>query len=251
MPRTPRCRLLSYTIADGPHNMAADEALLESAATGSATLRFYGWSEATLSLGYFQPTTLHEVNDPQGGLLLASLPFVRRPSGGAALVHHHEVTYDLALPAGPPWQTGDSWLCRMHDVIAAALATLGVEANACACTTEPRFTGVLCFKHLTAGDLLLGPSKVVGSAQRRQRGALLQHGAILLAASPHATVLPGIRELTGRALTAEETCAAVAREFDRGTGWDLAPGDWTPDERERTVVLATTKYSQDAWNRKR
>src|SRR5205814_9219218 len=96
----PVCRLLPYAVADGPHNMAADEVLLESAAAGIASLRFYGWSEATLSLGYFQPERLRHEDER-----LTGLPYVRRPSGGATLVHHHEVTYALALPAGPPWQS--------------------------------------------------------------------------------------------------------------------------------------------------
>src|SRR5262245_26530345 len=92
-------RLLPYAIADGPHNMAADETLLEGAGRGVASLRFYGWSEATLSLGYFQPARRRFDAER-----LASLPFVRRPSGGDALVHHHELTCALALPAGRPWQ---------------------------------------------------------------------------------------------------------------------------------------------------
>ena len=61
--------------------------------------------------------------------------------------------------------------------------------EAAACREETRFTGLLCFQHLTPGDLLLQGAKVVGSAQRRHRGALLQHGGILLAASPHAPEL--------------------------------------------------------------
>jgi len=48
-------RVLPFAVADGPHNMAADEALLRAAVSGRASLRFYGWSAATLSLGYFQP----------------------------------------------------------------------------------------------------------------------------------------------------------------------------------------------------
>ena len=89
------CRLLPFAVADGPHNMAADETLMASAAAGVASLRFYGWPEATLSLGYFQAEKLR-LCDPR----LAGLPFVRRPSGGATLIHHHELTYCLALPVG-------------------------------------------------------------------------------------------------------------------------------------------------------
>src|SRR5947207_4428455 len=100
--------------------MAADEALLQSALAGKPSLRLYGWSEPTVSLGYFQPEAVRR-EDPR----LAQLPYVRRPSGGGTLVHHHEVTYALALPPGPNWQSGAGkhlqfWLWRMHEIIAAA-----------------------------------------------------------------------------------------------------------------------------------
>ena len=63
------CRLLPFTLSDGPGNMAADEAMLVSAQAGEASFRLYGWTNATLSLGYFQPAALRET-DP----LLANLP---------------------------------------------------------------------------------------------------------------------------------------------------------------------------------
>jgi lipoate-protein ligase A len=242
----PVCRLLPYAVADGPHNMAADEVLLEAAAAGVASLRFYGWSEATVSLGYFQPERRRLEEEP-----LARLPFVRRPSGGDALVHHHEVTYVLALPPGPPWQGGEPWPQRMHGMIAAALASLGVAARLYAPATGAAFTGVLCFRHLTAGDVVVGAAKLVGSAQRRQRGALLQHGGILLAASPYTPSLPGIREVSGRELSPAEVCAAVGAEFARQTGWEFVAADWSRHERERVEAIAAARYGHDAWNRKR
>jgi lipoate-protein ligase A len=237
--------LLPYAVADGPHNMATDQVLLEAAAAGVASLRFYGWSTATLSLGYFQPERLRRQDEH-----LAGLPYVRRPSGGATLVHHHEVTYALGLPAGLPWQTGLPWLRRMHALIAAALQERGVDARLHDPAAAEQFPGFLCFGHLTPGDLLVGPAKVVGSAQRRQRRALLQHGAILLATSPYTPALPGIRELTGHSLTVPETCAAVRREFVRQTGWQLVDADATAAERQRIAELAV-QYAQDSWNRKR
>jgi lipoate-protein ligase A len=243
----PTCRLLSYAVADGPRNMAADETLLEAAAAGVASLRFYGWTEATLSLGYFQPERLRH-DKP----LLANLPFVRRPSGGAALVHHHEVTYALGLPAGPPWQKrGESWLCRMHGIIAAALAFLGVKPRTCCADEERKLDEVFCFLHQTPGDLLVGQSKVVGSAQRKQRGALMQHGGILLAASPFTPELPGIAELSGRRLAVGDVSAAATAEFARRVGCDLVARDWTKIERKRIAELTDTKYASAAWNLKR
>jgi lipoate-protein ligase A len=227
--------------------MAADESLLYSALEGTASLRFYGWSPATLSIGYFQPESLRGV-DP----LLAALPFVRRPSGGDTLVHHHEVTYMLALPSGAPWQTGGaSWLRRMHAIIAAASRTLRVSPRTYAPGGSGPRPGPLCFHHFTAGDLLVGDAKIVGSAQRRRRGALLQHGAILLARSPHTPTLPGIHELTGHTLAAEEIATAICHEFVRQTNWQLVVDGWTECERERTRELASSKYTQVAWNRKR
>jgi lipoate-protein ligase A len=238
-------RLLPFAEADGPHNMAADETLLEAAAAGRASLRFYGWSAAALSLGYFQPHTVH-ISDPR----LANLPHVRRPTGGAALVHHHELTYALALPAGTPWQSRcDSWLLQMHAILAEALAGLGAAPESV--VQEAKHGEVLCFLHHTPGDLRIGPHKVVGSAQRRQRGALLQHGAVLLAASPHTPALPGVAELCGRRLSVMEVAGAVKESFVRQTGWRLQAGDWTEEERRRMDGFAAEKYSQPTWNDKR
>jgi lipoate-protein ligase A len=238
-------RLLPFTEADGPHNMAADETLLEAAGAGQASLRFYGWSTAALSLGYFQPHIDH-ISDP----LYATLPYVRRPTGGAALVHHHELTYALALPAGTPWQIrGDSWLLRMHTIIAEALAGLGAAPESVG--QETIFGDVLCFLHHSPGDLRIGPNKVVGSAQRRQRGALLQHGAILLAASSYTPALPGVAELCGRRLSAMEVANAVKECFVCRTGLRPQVGDWTEEERRGIDGLVARKYSRPTWNDKR
>jgi lipoate-protein ligase A len=239
-------RLVPYAAAAGPENMAADEVLLQTAAAGTAALRFYGWSEPTASLGYFQ-AELVRLEDAR----VAALPFVRRPSGGATLIHHHEVTYGLALPAGAPWQTGEPWLRRMHRIVAAALAELGVTVRMHDGPTVCHSCRFLCFRQFTAGDLLFGSAKVVGSAQRKQRGGLLQHGAVLLAASPHAPVLPGIRELTGVALTPERTIAAITSAFVRDTQANLAEHAWTPAEKHAIAEAVASRYGWDAWNRKR
>jgi lipoate-protein ligase A len=237
---------LPYTLADGPYNMAADEVLLEGAVGGVASLRFYAWTEATVSLGYFQPAKLLQ-NDPH----LAGLPYVRRSSGGETLVHHHEITYALGLPAGPPWQRrGESWPCRMHRLIAEAMAELGVTATLSG-EEERRSGNVLCFQHQTPGDLLVAGSKVVGSAQRKQRGALMQHGGILLAKSSFTPLLPGIAELSGLPLSPDQVRSAVSEAFTRQTGWDLIPAEWTDAERCRVEELVSEKYANPRWNDKR
>src|SRR5947199_7308592 len=118
----PEIDLFPCQSGDGPAHMAADEALLGHAAAGRAALRFYTWSEPTLSLGYFQRAAERLADDR-----LAGLPYVRRPTGGGAIVHHHELTYALALPTGAT-PAGTNWVCRMHDVIRAALSEFGVAS---------------------------------------------------------------------------------------------------------------------------
>jgi len=240
-------RLLPFEIAGGPTNMAADEALVRSASSGIASLRFYGWTSATLSLGYFQPAAVRQ-SDP----LLASLPFVRRPSGGATLVHHHELTYCLAMPPGSPWQAGETWMPRMHRIITAALDDLGLSGQVQSVDTNPVKHGdVLCFQQFTPGDLLSLGKKVVGSAQRKYHQALMQHGSILLAQSEYTPSLPGLRETCDVTLTPEYMKAAILSAFIRDTGWQVQTGDWTADERRWIDELVAEKYATSAWNEKR
>lgn len=238
-------RLLPYAAADGPRNMAADEALLESAVRGTASLRFYGWSEPTLSLGYFQPAALR-VQNPHG----ATLPFVRRPSGGDAIVHHFELTYALALPPGPAGHGGDPWLILMHRRIAAALTRLGVSVDLHA-TGAPATDPLLCFAHPTSGDVMFGTNKVVGSAQRRRRGALLQHGSILMRRSPFAPQLLGIQDLSAVQVDQERIQAVVCGELAQHLGWQLISDDWMRFEQGVAGELSVRRYTQDSWNLKR
>lgn len=243
----PAIRLLPLESLPGPLNMAADEALLErAAADGVASLRFYTWAGPTLSLGYFQPAD-GRLADPR----LAGLPWVRRSTGGTALVHHHELTYGLALPPGSPWQDGEGWACRFHRVIAAALQTAGANTRAVQCGDEKKLGDVLCFLHQTPGDLLADAAKVVGSAQRKWKGALLQHGGVLLRRSEHTPDLPGLLEQTGVLLTPAEAMKRIVTQFAADTGWEAAPGDWTPEELARREGIAREKYGSPAWNAKR
>jgi lipoate-protein ligase A len=238
--------LLPLETGDGARNMAADEVLLQAAVAGIASLRFYCWTQATVSIGYFQPAVGRQRHPAH-----AQLPFVRRPSGGDALIHDRELTYCLALPAGPRWQSGAPWPCRMHAIIAAALRQLGIAAElACSGPAAP-FSGFLCFANQTPGDLLVAGAKVVGSAQRRQRGAIMQHGGILLAASPHEPALPGIKELSGQELSAQSARELVAREFAAQAGWSLTAGSWSDAEFRQIDELTRSKYAQDWWNIKR
>lgn len=247
MMSSPTVRLLPFAVATGPENMARDEVLLHAAESGIASLRFYGWSPATLSLGYFQPATAR-LADPA----LAALPWVRRPSGGATLVHDRELTYALALPAGAPWHSGEPWMCRMHAILGRALATFGLADRVASLCGEPRLLGeVLCFQQQTPGDLICAGHKVVGSAQRKRRLCLLQHGAILLERSPFTPALPGVRDLTEVTIPPTDLRSAIEHAFATATGWSLEPADWTSDERDHVETLVQSRYDHESWNAKR
>ena len=241
------CRLLPTATASGRANMARDEALLQSALDcGAASLRFYYWSEPTLSLGYFQSHT-ERLADP----LLKDVVYVRRPTGGAAILHHYETTYALALPAGLPWHNSENWICRMHHAIAAALRRMDVHASAVACGEEQKLGPHLCFLHQTPADLRVNGHKAVGSARRRPRGATMQHGSILLKRSPYAPALPGICDLAGREIDPQELEQSIVGELAKATGWSFEHSDWTDAERRGAAELERGKYATRQWNEKR
>jgi lipoate-protein ligase A len=131
------------------------------------------------------------------------------------------------------------------------LSRLGIESNLCEPAEPDKFHGCLCFQHLTPGDLLVAESKVVGSAQRKRRGALLQHGGILLAQSQHTPELPGLLELTGKKLCVDEVVQAVRVAFANATGTVLMEQPLSADEQKLIVELKAEKYGTSIWNFKR
>jgi lipoate-protein ligase A len=240
-------RLLPELVASGPEQMARDESLLESAAErGVASFRFYRWSEPTWSLGYFQSAADRNDRMPNA--------WVRRSSGGAGILHHapHELTYSVALPATmATLPKGESWICNVHHALRDWLKGYGVPARAVVCGEVQKLGEFLCFLHHTPGDLVLGGCKVVGSAQRKLRGAILQHGTILLSRSPFTPELPGITELAGRAIDESELKAGFLQELSRRYGWRFEPGGWTDEESGLARRIEREKYRTKDWNERR
>ena len=259
-------RLIIDDPAPGAWNMAVDEALLESAAAGGpATLRFYQWAEPTLSLGYFQA-----YRDRSGHRPSTDLSCVRRSSGGGALVHHHELTYSLTLPPGAYAERETrSLYCAAHKAVIAAIDELGSETarlSLCEPAAEsPAVEPFLCFQRRADGDLLVegpfpsevtaepvhGRYKVCGSAQRKRRGALMQHGGVLLAQSERAPELPGLSELGIKELTADELTNILAEQMLQKLGLRGRAGALTVREKSLAGELAATKHSASEWVERR
>ena len=187
------------TAADGPTNMAADEGLAaEAERRGSLLMRFYDWSTTTISLGGFQ-----KIEDANRVGVIRGVPLVRRPSGGGAIVHGSDLTYAAAVPKSHPWGASPQvFYDALHGAMVEALAQHGIDARPypAAGTLPPGGDGAVgsearpvpdesrffCFDRRAAGDLVMaGPtegtfSKIMGSAQRRLAGVVLQHGSLLL-----------------------------------------------------------------------
>lgn len=172
--------------------MAVDAVLLESAlATGKSTLRWYRWSEPTLSLGHFQ-----KADDPAIEERFGPLPRVRRLSGGGAILHDQEWTYSLAVGPEHIFSANPSQLYRtIHNSVIQVLSEHGVPASLRGSPHRELDRNFLCFSRGDANDVVIDRHKVLGSAQRRRRGAVLQHGALLLRASALAPEFPGILDL--------------------------------------------------------
>jgi lipoate-protein ligase A len=157
--------------------MAIDHALLDRAARcGESVFRIYGgWTRPTLSLGLNERARL----DPSIAAT-RGIDIVRRPTGGRALLHDREVTYSVTAPAR------DVSLRESYDAINAilldALRRLGVPAQLAERRGRPLAPdGTACFAQPNVGELIVDGRKLVGSAQRRDEAAFLQHGSILLA----------------------------------------------------------------------
>jgi lipoyl(octanoyl) transferase len=226
-----RLELIIDAPAAGEENMQRDLALLDACAHGEipGAVRLYGFAPACLSLGRMQP--LDDVD--LDACARDGVDVVRRPSGGRAVLHDQEVTYSVVCRSTDPVFGGRvlEACSRIHEAVAAGLALLGVR-------TTPRETPANlrrdarevaavadCFARPAAHELLDERGrKLVGSAQARRAGALLQHGSVLLespraagylradgAPSPASGV--GVRELLGRDVSRIELVEALAAGF--------------------------------------
>ena len=234
------CRLIvDSEPRSGRWNMAIDEVLLGSAVAHNAcSFRVYEWLEPTLSLGYFQCDT--DAIDER----FASLPRVRRLSGGGALLHHFEVTYACAVPATHRLSRVPSTIYDcVHREIIRVLGDLGITARL---RGEPVSADgerpFLCFQRSDARDILVSGQKVVGSAQRRRRGAVLQHGSLVLQHSPLVPEICGLDDICD-APDAADVRKAVASSCWRAIADEAKSAELTATETRQARRLVEAGYT--------
>ena len=277
-------RLVDDVPASGAENMATDEAILrasESALT-PPTLRLYGWSEPTVTVGYLQSV------EPFKG---CGLPIVRRITGGRAVLHNIELTYSLVCPSSAPlYISGISGGYRFVSAcIQLALADMGLASTMV--SSRPSRTSMQkssCFHGASRFELTVDGQnrdeqngdgqdgqkkgrKLSGSAQRRFKGAFLQHGSIIFGLD---------REIFDRVFGAgsssrvgcveEALCAggtsrfavhdaseaissfkeAFVKRVELALGITFRPGGLSEAEEQLKDLFLWEKYSNPVWNLK-
>lgn len=256
-----RWRLLLSPADDGARNMAIDHALLDRAArTDEAVFRIYGWTRPTLSLGMHEKARLDPAVAAARGV-----DVVRRPTGGRALLHFREVTYSVTAPARDA-SLRDSY-AAINAILLAALRRLGVAAREAERRGRPLAPdGAACFAEPNVGELVVGGRKLVGSAQRRDEHAYLQHGSILLADDqPLVAELRGsapppaaatLADALGRDVAAAELHEALRESLGdavrRAAGDDAARvEELAPDEIAADVDRHLATYRDPRWTYRR
>ena len=272
MSEHPIWRLLITPPADGAWNMAVDEAIAAHAGRGDVppTLRFYQWQPACVSLGRHQP--LADIDLARCAAL--GYDIVRRPTGGRAILHTDELTYSVAGPQHNPILAGavlDSYL-RLSQGLLSGLERLGLRvAKAPPTHRAAADAGPVCFEVPSAYEIVADGKKLVGSAQSRRQGWVLQHGTLPLVGDVTRLVEVVVfaseaeraaqREtLAQRAATAEdvlgrpvsfaEAVEALAAGFTAALGIHLEPGDLTPAELDLATNLQRDQYAAHSWTAK-
>jgi lipoate-protein ligase A len=264
-------RLILSPAASGAWNMALDEALLDSAIAGTTppTLRLYAWSPPCLSIGYAQP--IEQVNRDR--LKAFGWDLVRRPTGGRAILHTDELTYSILLPAKDINTDGSvlSTYKYLSAGLIAALKLLGLTVNVQPeqQLTEEQRKDPVCFEVPSSYEILIEGRKLIGSAQVRRRGAILQHGTLplegditricqILSYRSSAARDQAIQRLRSRATTLAEispqkiswdrAAEAMIEGFSQTFGISLERQDPTAQELSTARRLQGEQYQRDHWN---
>jgi len=262
-------RLIDTGVSDGASNMAIDEAIMQSVAEKKSppTLRFYAWDPPCVSVGYSQ-SVRKEVD--LEACRERGYTWMRRPTGGRAILHIDELTYSVVAPQGEARVAGDiitsyrrlslglvEGLRALHGGVVQAdrmEADDGLEKSA-ACFDVPSHYEVTAYGR-----------KLVGSAQVRRKGVVLQHGALPLEGDVSRLVdvlaLPeldrvalrgklleraiALDEVVGRVVPFDEVAEALTRGFGRALNLEFTPGELSPFEREAAEDLVS-QYTGDEW----
>jgi lipoate-protein ligase A len=241
----------------GPVNMAFDHALAEAVSPGCGVVRIYGWAPPTVSFGRNEPALGFYDKDAAAA---EGLAFVRRPTGGRAVLHADEVTYAVAVPVGAFGGLRDTYL-QINRGLVEGLAGVGLQVEVAeGMASLPPDAGP-CFQAPVSGEVMSGGRKLVGSAQVRMGRNLLQHGSVILRGDQ--SVLDRLRGETQygpQPATVAESLGqaswagiseALATGLRVALGGRWRQGGYEPAEEDAAGRLATERYATEAWTWRR
>jgi len=162
-------------------NMAADSAILDAVIQGAVppTIRFYRWDSPAVTVGRFQ--------DVNRGIDVAQcqergIPIVRRPTGGRGILHGGDQTVSIVVPESVLGSAAISVAASyrtLSEGFIAGLRLLGLRVELGACEPVAGSAGD-CFATRSRADVIVAydGSKLIGSAQRRKLGVILQQSSL-------------------------------------------------------------------------
>lgn len=252
-------RILRDPPLSGYENMARDEALFLFGEV--PTLRFFLWCEPTLSLGRHQKTEELDI----AFLERTGIPFVRRPTGGRAILHRDEVTFSFFLPRSEKSYSHRLLYTIVREILQKSLADVGIVVDTPSLQV-PSLRSPACFSLTLPHELAVSGKKVAGIAQVQGVRGNLFEGSIPLTLDRnlfalcfrekerilqelHESAL-GLREVRSD-LGWEELVAAMVTHF--GEFFDgTFPGAWEERELLEAEKLLREKYSPlSSYHRKR
>ncbi|MFC3041672.1 biotin/lipoate A/B protein ligase family protein [Virgibacillus xinjiangensis] len=260
---------LDSGIQDAAINMALDESLLKWHSKGEIppTLRFYGWSKPSLSLGRFQKSSTIDLD----AVHRHNCHFVRRLTGGSAVLHDNELTYSLVIneqDPSIPTSVQEAYHVLSQGVLE-GYKNIGIAADFSVPEKKrDRERTSICFEKPAFYEMVVDGKKISGNAQTRKDGVVLQHGSIPISMNTgmlfdlfrfssekhrerkrkaFAGKAADIAQLTGKQLSYEEMTSAFKKGFEDGLGIHLHPFTLSEEQWEEVHQLAETKYSSEAW----
>lgn len=247
---------------DAFYNMAFDEAIAINVIKGLSppTLRLYGWSLPSVSIGCFQG--IKDIDREYCSI--NSIPVVRRPTGGRAILHNEEITYSFSSKSMAPFfSTGllDTYAV-LSEALYWAISSAGIDIRIKKRREHGRTLAgsALCFQSVSYGELSVDDKKVIGSAQKRWRGGFLQQGSIQMRIDPEAMekvfiksrrddilkTMTGLKDVMPE-LDAGFLKSAIIDAFEEAFQVRIVPECLTDGEMTLAHELQEKKYSSESW----
>ena len=261
-------RIIYSEPSDGPTNMAIDEAILSAVSQGQSlpTLRLYSWNPACISIGRAQLAS--DVDKTR--LQSFGYDLVRRPTGGRSILHLNEFTYSVCLPKEDSLASGGvlPTYSRISNGILASLTELGVVVDNSGGSPPTEWQGAVCFEHRSHYEISARGRKLLGSAQMRSAGGVLQHGSLPLkgdialicntllfkSEQVRESVILRVREqastladVLGYEAKWQQVATAFERGFSQALDIDFSNENLSDSEKQNTHLLIAEKYANSVW----